>query len=161
MVRLTGCFWHLYLYIVRLPRRRHFQRFCPPHKRYPKIGSTRSAHLFPETLEDSDEIRTRHEAIHLLGGRRQFVAGAVEDVWEYNSQLSVSKMEGFADYVSVPMEGQCSSVFWARTLLNRLMPRPYLIRVLQCFPVRTLKFLIITFISLICLHSLACVRGSL
>lgn len=71
-----------------------------------------------ETLEDSDEIRTRHEAIHLLGGRRQFVAGAVEDVWEYNSQLSVSKMEGFADYVSVPMEGQCSSVFWARTLLG-------------------------------------------
>lgn len=71
-----------------------------------------------ELLEDADEMRTRHEAIHLLGGRRQFVAGAIKDVWEYNSQLSVSKMEGFADYVSEPMEGQCSGVFWARTLLG-------------------------------------------
>lgn len=71
-----------------------------------------------ELLEDADEMRTRHEAIHLLGGRRQFVAGAIKDVWEYNSQLSVSKMEGFADYASVPMEGQCSGVFWARTLLG-------------------------------------------
>ena len=71
-----------------------------------------------QALEDADEIRTRHEAIHLLGGRRQFVAGAIKDVWEYNNQLSASKTEGFADYVSVPMEGQCGSVFWARTLLG-------------------------------------------
>lgn len=69
-------------------------------------------------LEDSDEMRTRHEAIHLLGGRRQFVAGSIKDVWEYNCQLSVSKVEGFEEYVSVPMEGQCSGVFWARTLLG-------------------------------------------
>ena len=69
-------------------------------------------------LEDADEMRTRHEATHLLGGRRQFVAGAIKDVWQYNSQLSVSKVEGFGDCVSVPMEGQCENVFWARTLLG-------------------------------------------
>ena len=69
-------------------------------------------------LVDADEMRTRHEAIHLLGGRRQFVAGAIKDVWEYNSQLSVSEVEGFGECVSVPMEGQCKNVFWARTLLG-------------------------------------------
>lgn len=71
-----------------------------------------------EPLEDMDAMRTRHEAIHLLGGRRQFVAGAIKDVWEYNSQLSVSKVEGFEDCVSVPMEGQNGNVFWARTILG-------------------------------------------
>ncbi len=71
-----------------------------------------------EVLEESDAIRTRHQAVHLLGGRRQFVAGVIKDVWEYNSQLSVSKVEGFADCAGVPMEGQCSNVFRARTLLG-------------------------------------------
>lgn len=71
-----------------------------------------------EVLEESDAIRTRHQAVHLLGGRRQFVAGVIEDVWEYNSQLSVSKVEGFADCAGIPMEGQCSNVIRARTLLG-------------------------------------------
>ncbi len=71
-----------------------------------------------EAFEDADGVRTRHEATHLLGGRRQFVAGASEDVWHYNIQISVSKMEGFEDCVSVPMNGQCDNVFWARTLLG-------------------------------------------
>ncbi len=71
-----------------------------------------------EALEDADGVRTRHEETHLLGARRQFVAGATEDVWHYNIQTSVSKMEGFGDCVSVPMNGQCDNVFWARTLLG-------------------------------------------
>ncbi len=71
-----------------------------------------------EAFEDADGVRTRHEATHLLGERRQFVAGAAEDVWNYNIQTSVSKMEGFGDCVSVPMNGQCDNVFWARTLLG-------------------------------------------
>lgn len=71
-----------------------------------------------EAFEDADGVRTRHEATHLLGGRRQFVAGAAEDVWNYNIQISVSKMEGFGDCVSVPMNGQCDNVFWARTILG-------------------------------------------
>ncbi len=74
--------------------------------------------LAGEELVDSDEMRTRCEATHLLGKRRQFVAGAIKDVWAYNSQLSVSVTEGFEDCVSVPMKGQCSNVFWARTLLG-------------------------------------------
>lgn len=69
-------------------------------------------------LEDADEMRVRHEATLMLGGKRQFVAGAMEDIWEYNVQLSVAKMEGFSDYVSAPMDGQCSGVFWARTLMG-------------------------------------------
>lgn len=71
-----------------------------------------------EAMEDTDAIRVREEAVQILGGRRQFVAGVVEDAWRYNIQLSVPWMEGFADCVSVPMEGQCSNVFWARTLLG-------------------------------------------
>lgn len=71
-----------------------------------------------EAFEDADGVRTRHEATHLLGGQRQFVAGAAEDVWHYNIQTSVSKLEGFGDCVSVPMNGQCDNVFWARTILG-------------------------------------------
>ena len=71
-----------------------------------------------EALEDSDQMRTRHEAIHVLGERRQFVAGVIKDTSEYNSQLSIPVMEGFEEYGSVPMEGQSSNVFWARTLLG-------------------------------------------
>ncbi len=64
-----------------------------------------------EALEDSDQMRTRHEAIHVLGERRQFVAGVIKDTSEYNSQLSIPVMEGFEEYGSVPMEGQSSNVF--------------------------------------------------
>lgn len=71
-----------------------------------------------ENLEDSDEIRTRHEVLYFMGGTRQFAVGAIENPGEYNCHTSLPKTEGFEDCGSVPMQGQCSNVFWARTLLG-------------------------------------------
>lgn len=71
-----------------------------------------------EKLVDSDEIRTRHEAISFMGGTRQFVAGAIKNIGEYNCQTSVPRTEGFEDCKSLPMRGDCGNVFWAKTLLG-------------------------------------------
>lgn len=71
-----------------------------------------------EKLVDSDEIRTRHEAISFMGGTRQFVAGAIKNIGEYNCQTSVPRTEGFEDCKSLPMRGDCGNAFWAKTLLG-------------------------------------------
>lgn len=71
-----------------------------------------------EKLVDSDEIRTRHESISFMGGTRQFVAGAIKNIGEYNCQTSVPRTEGFEDCKSLPMRGDCGNVFWAKTLLG-------------------------------------------
>ncbi len=71
-----------------------------------------------ENLEDSDEIRTRHETLYFMGGARQFTAGAIKNIGEYNCQTSLPKTEGFEDCASMPMKGQYGNVFWAKMLLG-------------------------------------------
>lgn len=71
-----------------------------------------------EDLEESDEIRTRHQGIYFMGQTQQFAAGSINNITEYNCHLSLPKTEGFEDCGSIPMNGQCSNVFWAKTLLG-------------------------------------------
>lgn len=71
-----------------------------------------------EDLEDSDEIRTRHQGLYIMGSTQQFAAGSLNNISEYNCQTSLSVTEGFENCKSIPMNGQCSNVFWARTLLG-------------------------------------------
>lgn len=71
-----------------------------------------------EELEDSDEIRTRYEALYFMAGTRQFTAGVIKNIGEYNCHTSLSQTEGFEDCGSLPMKGQCGDVFRAKTLLG-------------------------------------------
>lgn len=71
-----------------------------------------------ENLEESDEIRTRHQAIYFMGQAQQFAAGSINNITEYNCHVSLPKTEGFENCGSIPMNGQCSNVFWAKTLLG-------------------------------------------
>lgn len=71
-----------------------------------------------ESLEDTDEIRTRHQGIYVMGEAQRFGAGAIEDITEYNCHTSLPQTESFEDCGSMPMRGQCAKVFWARTLLG-------------------------------------------
>lgn len=71
-----------------------------------------------EDLEESDEIRTRYQYLYFMGGAQQFGAGSIKSISEYNCQSSLPKTEGFEDCDSIPMNGQCSNVFWAKTLLG-------------------------------------------
>ena len=71
-----------------------------------------------EELEDSDEIRTRHQGTYFMAGMQQFAAGAIENIGEYNCQKSIPKTEGYGDCGSIPMKGENGNVFWARTLLG-------------------------------------------
>lgn len=71
-----------------------------------------------ENLEESDEIRTRHQAIYFMGQAQQFAAGSINNITEYNCHVSFPKTEGFENCGSIPMNGQCSNVFWAKTLLG-------------------------------------------
>lgn len=71
-----------------------------------------------ENLEESDEIRTRHQAIYFMGQAQQFAAGSINNITEYNCHVSLPKTEGFENCGSIPMNGQCSNVFWAKSLLG-------------------------------------------
>lgn len=71
-----------------------------------------------ESLEESDEIRTRHQGAYLMGKAQQFAAGSTDNIGEYNCHMSLPKSEGFEDCGVIPMNGQCSNVFWAKTLLG-------------------------------------------
>ncbi len=71
-----------------------------------------------ENLEDSDEIRTRHQGVYFMSQAQQFAAGSIDNISEYNCHVSLPKTEGFENCGSIPMSGQCSNVFWARTLLG-------------------------------------------
>lgn len=71
-----------------------------------------------EDLEESDEIRTRHQGIYFMGQAQQFAAGSTDNIGEYNCHVSLPKSEGFEDCGYLPMNGQCSKVFWAKTLLG-------------------------------------------
>lgn len=71
-----------------------------------------------ENLEDSDEIRTRHQGVYFMSQAQQFAAGSIDNISEYNCHVSLPKTEGFENCGSIPMNGQCSNVFWARTLLG-------------------------------------------
>lgn len=71
-----------------------------------------------ETLEESDELRTRHQGIYFMGQAQQFAIGSINNISEYNCHVSLPKTEGFENCGSIPMSGQCSNVFWAKTLLG-------------------------------------------
>ena len=71
-----------------------------------------------EELEDSDALRAHHDQIYLMGDSRQFVTGSIGDVNAYNICTSVCVTEGFENCRIIPMTGQCSNVFWAKTLLG-------------------------------------------
>ena len=53
-----------------------------------------------------------------MGDSRQFVTGSIGDVNAYNICTSICVTEGFEDCKAIPMTGQCSNVFWAKTLLG-------------------------------------------
>ncbi|MDE7247627.1 MAG: extracellular solute-binding protein, partial [Lachnospiraceae bacterium] len=71
-----------------------------------------------EELEDSDALRAHHDQIYLMGNLRQFVPGTIGDVNAYNICTSIFVAEGFRDCKVIPMAGQCSNVFMAKTLLG-------------------------------------------
>lgn len=71
-----------------------------------------------EDLEEADEIRTRHQGIYFMSQAQQVAAGSTDNIGEYNCHLSLPKSEGFEDCSVLPMNGQCSNVFWAKTLLG-------------------------------------------
>lgn len=71
-----------------------------------------------EDLEEADEIRTRHQGTYFMSQAQQFATGSTNNIGEYNCQLSLPKTEGFENCGSIPMNGQCSNVFWAKTLLG-------------------------------------------
>lgn len=71
-----------------------------------------------EELEDSDALRAHEDEIYFMGNMRQFVAGSMKDIEEYNHYTSICVSEGFEDCMTVPMTGQCGNVFWAKTLLG-------------------------------------------
>lgn len=77
-----------------------------------------------EELEDSDALRAHSGEINLVVNLQQFaegdlsVAGAMYDVTSYNIFTSICVTEGVEDCEVIPMTGQCSNVFWARTLLG-------------------------------------------
>ncbi|MDE7176185.1 MAG: extracellular solute-binding protein [Lachnospiraceae bacterium] len=77
-----------------------------------------------EELEDSDTLRAHDREIYFIGNLRQFaagpmsVAGSLYDVNSYNICTSICVTEGFEDCDIIPMTGQCSNVFWAKTLLG-------------------------------------------
>lgn len=71
-----------------------------------------------EELEDSDAFRAHHDQIYLMGDLRKFVPGSIGDVNAYNICTSIFVTEGFEDCEVIPMTGQCSNVFWAKTMLG-------------------------------------------
>ena len=71
-----------------------------------------------EELEDADALRAHNDQIYLMGDSRQFVTGSIGDVNSYNICTSIFVAEGFEDCEVIPMTGQCSNVFWAKTLLG-------------------------------------------
>lgn len=75
--------------------------------------------VYGETFEDSDQFREQRQGIYsYMGGRRKLVAGAMGNVDDYTCQSSVFLVDDYKDCRSVPMSGQCSNVFWAKTLLG-------------------------------------------
>lgn len=80
---------------------------------YQKYDSVRG-----EELEDSDTLRARTDEIYFMADLRQFSTGSMKNIGEYNKCTSICVTEGFEDCAIVPMAGQCSNVFWARTLLG-------------------------------------------
>ena len=75
--------------------------------------------MYGETFEDSDQFREQGQGIYsYMGGRRKLVAGAMGNVDDYTCQSSVFLVDDYKDCRSVPMSGQCSNVFWAKTLLG-------------------------------------------
>lgn len=54
--------------------------------------------------------------IFFVAGYQQFMVGTLEDINRYDYAASVMTTEGFADCEIRPLQGQCGSVFWARTL---------------------------------------------
>lgn len=73
---------------------------------------------YGERLEDLDEIRTKGEEIYFMGDMRKFSAGSIKDIDRYTYQTSVIATDGFEDCETIPMAGQCSNVFWAKTMLS-------------------------------------------
>ena len=71
-----------------------------------------------EDFEETDAIRIRNQSIYFMSQAQQIAAGSMDNINAYNCQLSLPKSEGFEDCGSVPMNGQCSNVFWAKTLLG-------------------------------------------
>lgn len=74
--------------------------------------------VYGERLEDLDEIRTNGEEIYFMGDRRKFSEGSVKNIDHYTRQVSVIATDGFEDCETIPMAGQCSNVFWAKTMLS-------------------------------------------
>ncbi len=73
---------------------------------------------FGETLEGSDEIRNQGAGGYFLGNMRQFIAGSIKNVGDYNYYTSLMETEGYTDCIFIPMKGQCENMFWARTLVG-------------------------------------------
>ncbi|MDE7247626.1 MAG: hypothetical protein K2N43_07035, partial [Lachnospiraceae bacterium] len=77
-----------------------------------------------EELEDSDGLRAHNGEVNFMVNLQQFaegsmsVAGSLYDVNSYNIFTSICVAEGVEDCKIIPMTGQCSNVFWAKTLLG-------------------------------------------
>lgn len=71
-----------------------------------------------ESIEDSDDIRMYEGDVQFAGDMRKLAMGSLLNAEEYARQISIPTMEGFEDCEIIPMNGQCSNVFWARTLVG-------------------------------------------
>ena len=71
-----------------------------------------------ESMEDSDDIRMYEGDVQFAGDLRKLAMGSLLNAEEYARQISIPTMEGFEDCEIIPMNGQCSNVFWARTLIG-------------------------------------------
>lgn len=69
-------------------------------------------------FEDSDVVRMNRGEIYFKGDMCKFVAGSMKDIDEYTLQVSLDMPDTFGECKSIPMAGQCDSVFWARTLMG-------------------------------------------
>lgn len=69
-------------------------------------------------FEDSDAVRMNRGEIYLKGDMCKFVAGSMRDIDEYTLQVSLDMPDSAGECKSIPMAGQCDSVFWARTLMG-------------------------------------------
>lgn len=73
---------------------------------------------YGEAFEDSDAVRMNRGEIYFKGDMCKFVTGSMKDIDEYTLQVSLDMPDTFGECTSIPMEGQCDSVFWAKTLMG-------------------------------------------
>lgn len=68
--------------------------------------------------DDTDYLRTSVDEISYIAGLTRFECGALQFPYSYATTISVKMVKGFEDSGWIPMNGQSSNVFCAKTLLG-------------------------------------------